>query len=219
MLVSDPLATGLVPSLARPGGNLTGVSNSGPDLAGKRLELLREIKPGVRTVAFLGSSTDPNGPTFARETKAAAEKIGLNLLTQLIDGPGAIDEALFAAMKRDMVEAVIVQPVFTGQRDKIVDLAKKSQLPVISDFPPFAEAGALLTFGVDDAAQLRRTAYYGSRAGREAQKAFTASVMASLMSAWRSGDAITSSSSRLMIEPASSRTAGMRVSFSTISSS
>jgi putative ABC transport system substrate-binding protein len=163
MLVSDPLATGLVPSLARPGGNLTGVSNSGPDLAGKRLELLREIKPSVRTVAFLGSSMDPNGPTFARETKAAADKIGLNLVTRLIDGPAAIDEALFAAMKRDMVEAVVIQPVFTGQRDKIVDLAKKSGLPVISDFPPFAEAGALFSFGVDDAAQLRRTAYYVDR--------------------------------------------------------
>jgi putative ABC transport system substrate-binding protein len=163
MLVADALATGIVPSLSHPGGNITGVSNTGPDLAGKRLELLREIRPSIRTVVFLGSSNDPNGPTFARETKVAAEKVGLSLLTQLVDGPDAVNEALFQAMKRDGAEAIIVQPVFTSYRNKIVDLALKYQLAVSSDFALFAEAGALFTLGVDDGAQLRRTAYYVDR--------------------------------------------------------
>ena len=83
MIVADALATGLVQSLSHPGGNLTGLSNSGPDLAGKRLELLREIRPGIRTVAFLGSSEDPNSATFARETKTAADQIGLSLLVRI----------------------------------------------------------------------------------------------------------------------------------------
>jgi len=163
MQVSDPLATGLVESLSHPGGNLTGVANSGPDLAGKRLEILREIRPGIRTVAFLGSSKDPNGATFARETQGAADQIGLNVLVRLVDSADALDESDFHAMQRHGVEAVIVQPIFTGYRVKIVGLARNSQLPVISDYIPFAEAGALLTLGVDDAERVRRVAYYVDR--------------------------------------------------------
>jgi putative tryptophan/tyrosine transport system substrate-binding protein len=145
MQVSDPLATGLVESLSHPGGNLTGVSNSGPDLAGKRLEILREIRP------------------VARETQAAADQIGLNVLVRLVDSADALDESDFQAMQRHGVEAVIVQPIFTGHRVKIVGLARNSQLPVISDYIPFAEAAALLTFGVDDAERVRRVAYYVDR--------------------------------------------------------
>ena len=73
MQVSDPLATGLVASLALPGGNLTGVTSSGPDLTGKRLELLRELRPDLGLVAFLGAVNDPNTHTFLNETQAAAE--------------------------------------------------------------------------------------------------------------------------------------------------
>jgi putative tryptophan/tyrosine transport system substrate-binding protein len=161
--VSDPVATGLVQSLARPGGNLTGLSMVGPDLAGKRLELLREVKPDIRTVAFLGSSRDPNTVTFVRGTKAAADKIGIKLIERMVDGPEAIDEALFSDLKRDGAEAVVVQPIFTGHQVRIVALAMKSQLPVTSDFLVFAEAGALLTFGIDRNGQSRRAAYFVDR--------------------------------------------------------
>lgn len=163
MIVADPLATGLVESLSHPGGNLTGLSMFGPVLAGKRLELLREIKPSIRTAAFLGSSKDPNAATFAQETKAAADQIGLNLVVKLLDGPDAIGELIFQAMKRDNVEAIVVQPIFTGHQEKIVGLAMKYQLPVVADFSVFADAGALFTFGADDAAQMRRAAYYVDR--------------------------------------------------------
>lgn len=163
IMVADALATGIVKSLSHPGGNITGISNTGPELAGKRLELLREIRPALRTVAFLGSSSDQNGPTFARETARAAEKIGLTSLTRLVEGPGAVDAALFQSMKRDGAEAVIAQPVFTSYRERIVALAFEAGLPVTSDFALFAEAGALCTLGVDDGVQLRRTAYYVDR--------------------------------------------------------
>ena len=82
MIVADALATGLVPSLSRPGGNLTGLSLASPDLAGKRLELVREIKPDIRTIAFLGL-TEQQTATFVRETTAAAKVIGLNLVVRI----------------------------------------------------------------------------------------------------------------------------------------
>ncbi|MBI5318247.1 ABC transporter substrate-binding protein [Bradyrhizobium sp.] len=163
IMVADALATGIVPSLSNPGGNITGVSNTGPELAGKRLELLREIRPQLRTVAFLGSSSDQNGPTFARETALAAEKIGMKSLTRLVDGPAAVDAALIEQMKRDGAEAIVAQPVFTSYRERIVAMALDAGLPVTSDFALFAEAGALFTLGVDDGIQLRRTAYYVDR--------------------------------------------------------
>ena len=100
MQVSDPLATGLVASLARPGGNLTGISNSGPDLAGKRLELLRELRPDLARVAFLGAANDPNTRTFLNETQAAADSIRVRLQPLLVTGPEEFDAA-FAIMTQD----------------------------------------------------------------------------------------------------------------------
>jgi putative tryptophan/tyrosine transport system substrate-binding protein len=132
MQVSDPLATGLVESLSHPGGNLTGVSNSGPDLAGKRLEILREIRPGIRTVAFLGSSKDPNGATFARETQAAADQIGLNVLVRLVDSADALDESDFQAMQRHGVEAVIVQPIFTNPSSRAIGSRSLASREILS---------------------------------------------------------------------------------------
>jgi putative ABC transport system substrate-binding protein len=161
--VADPVATGLVQSLAHPGGNLTGLSALAPDLMGKRLEMLREIMPSVRTVSFLGSSKDPNTATFVRETQAGTDKIGLNLVVKLVEGPDAIGTPVFEAMKGEGVEAAVVQPIFTGHQDKIVALAMKSRLPVISQYAVFAKAGALLTYGVDDVSLMRRAAYYVDR--------------------------------------------------------
>jgi putative tryptophan/tyrosine transport system substrate-binding protein len=161
--VSDPIASGLVQSLARPGGNLTGLSMIGPDLAGKRLELLREIKPDLKTVAFLGSSRDPNAATFLAGIRTAAEAIGVKVIDKLIEGPGALDEATFRQLKADGAEAVMVQPIFLGKEGPISRLAMTAGLPVVSDYPMAAEAGALLTLGVDRDEQTRRVAYYVDR--------------------------------------------------------
>jgi putative tryptophan/tyrosine transport system substrate-binding protein len=87
----------------------------------------------------------------------------MNVLVRLLDSADALHESDFQAMQRDGVEAVIVQPIFTGHRVKIVGLARNSRLPVISDYLPFAEAGALLTLGVDDGERTRRIAYFVDR--------------------------------------------------------
>jgi putative ABC transport system substrate-binding protein len=163
MVTANALATGLVPSLSRPGGNLTGVSLLLTDLAGKKLELLRDIRPTLREISFLGSTKDPNTATFVRETQAAADHLGITLSVHLVDGPDAISQAVFDAMKAGGSEAVIAQPIFAGYQDEIVTLAKKARLPIIADWGFFAEAGALLTYGAPYAALTRRLAYYVDR--------------------------------------------------------
>jgi putative ABC transport system substrate-binding protein len=161
--VSDPVATGLVNSIARPGGHLTGMSMLGPDLSGKRLELLREIKPDLESIAFLGSTRDPNTKTFVAAIEAAARQLGLRLAVKLVDRPEEIDTALLATLKREGADAVVLQPIFMGRQDEIVAAARPSRLPLVTDFPAFALAGALLTYGIDDRAQMRRAAYFVDR--------------------------------------------------------
>ncbi len=163
MIASDPLAAKLVQSLSRPGGNITGVSMSGPDLAGKRIELLREIKPGIATVAFLGQAKSPSAAAFIRETRENADKVGIKILVRLVDRADEVNEATFEALKKEGAEAVIVQPLFTGHAAEFVAFGLKFGMPVISDYPAFARQGALASLGVDLSAQVRRTAYFIDR--------------------------------------------------------
>jgi putative tryptophan/tyrosine transport system substrate-binding protein len=161
--VADPLATGLVASLSRPGGNVTGITSTGPDLGEKRLEMLREMKRGFRTLAFLGSSSDPNAKTYMRELQAAADRQGIRLLVQLVAGPNQIEAAIFEDFRRQGAEAIFIQPIFFGHHDRIVPLALKAELAVVGQYPQFAEAGGLLAFGFDDLALMRRAAYFVDR--------------------------------------------------------
>jgi putative ABC transport system substrate-binding protein len=161
--VSDPLATGLVQSIARPGGHLTGMAMIGPDLTGKRLELLREIVPGLKSIAFIGWTRDQNAKTFLGRIQAAATQLDLRLVEKMVDAASDIDEALMRALKADGVDAVVIQPIFMGHHDRIIAVARAAKLPVLSDFPVFAEAGALMTYGIDDRAQMRRAAYFIDR--------------------------------------------------------
>jgi putative ABC transport system substrate-binding protein len=163
METANALATGLVSSLAHPGSNITGVSLLMTDLAGKRLSLLREMRPGLSAVAFLGSTRDPNARTFVRETEDAAKQLGIRLAVRLVDGPDAIDEATFDAMKKEGDEAVIIQPIFTGYQDKIVPLAMNAGLPIVSDWAVFADAGALFSYGASQGALVKRLGYYVDR--------------------------------------------------------
>jgi putative ABC transport system substrate-binding protein len=163
METANALATGLVQSLAHPGGNITGVSLLMTDLAGKRLSLLRELRPSLSAVAFLGSTRDPNTQTFVRETEDAAKQLGIRLSVRLVDGPEAINEATFDAMKKEGDEAVIVQPIFTGYQDKIVPLAANAGLPTVSDWAVFADAGALFSYGAGQGALVKRLGYYVDR--------------------------------------------------------
>jgi putative ABC transport system substrate-binding protein len=144
---------------------------AGTDLAGKRLEILREIRPSIKTVAFIGVSGASNGATFARETQAAAEKVGMKLLTRLVDSPADLNDSTFESLKRDGAETVIIQPVFTGLRDKVMAMAMKAGLPVIADYLPFAESGALFSFGVDETERVQRLAYFVDRVLKGAKPA------------------------------------------------
>jgi putative ABC transport system substrate-binding protein len=162
MMVADPIVTGLVPSLSHPGANLTGLSFASPDLAGKRFELVRDIKPDIKAVAFLGAK-QPSTASFVRETVAAAKVMGLKAVIRVLDTPEMVDRAVFEGIKSDGAEAVIVQPLFAGQEARIVDLAMQSRLPVIGDFAAFAKAGALFSLGVEEVDILRRVGYFVDR--------------------------------------------------------
>jgi putative ABC transport system substrate-binding protein len=162
-MVSDPIAAGFAQSMARPGGTITGRTMFGPDLAGKRIDVLREIRPGLRTVAFLGSSLDVNTIRFVEGTQRETDRAGIRLIVRQVEGPAKIDAAVFEAMRRDGAEAVIVQPIFGGYQQEIVALANAAGLPVVADWVEFAEAGALLTYGIDTQANMLRAAYFVDR--------------------------------------------------------
>jgi putative tryptophan/tyrosine transport system substrate-binding protein len=157
--VADALATGLVTSLARPGGNITGVTSASPDAAGKRLEVLREFRPSLSRVAFLGAANDPNTRTFLKETQAAADSIRLQLQPVLVSRPDEF-EAAFDAMVAQRADGLIVQPLFVGHRNKLVELARLHRLPLVADQRVFAESGAIATYGVDRNTFFKRPALY-----------------------------------------------------------
>ena len=160
-VVGDPVGTGLVESLARPGGNATGLSNLTPELSGKRLELLKEVVPRASRVAVMLNPTNPNHQLDLKETQVAARTLGVELQPIEVSNPNTFQGA-FATMTRDRVRALIVlaDPTFYSQRSRIVELAVKSRLPGIYSQLEFAEAGGLLSYGPDRADLYRRAATY-----------------------------------------------------------
>jgi putative ABC transport system substrate-binding protein len=159
---ADPVGTGLVESLARPGGNVTGVSLMMPDLAAKRLEILREAVlangPGG-PIAFLGSSRDPATTRFIHESQQAARAIGNEVKPFVVANSDEL-EAAFAAMRDAGVAAVIVQPLFLKDAARIAELAKRARLPTISDLSSAARAGYLISYGPDSVDAQRRAAIF-----------------------------------------------------------
>jgi putative ABC transport system substrate-binding protein len=147
-LVNDPVGSGLVASLARPGGNVTGLTIMSPDLVGKQLELLKEVVPKVSRVALLRHPDNPASAAQLREAEAAAQALGVRLQTLEARSPQEIDGA-FAAMTRERAGALLVIPdtLFWSQRRQIVDLAVKRRLPSIRIGEAYAEAGGLMSYG------------------------------------------------------------------------
>jgi len=160
---SDPVGIGLVASLERPGGNITGLSLMAPELARKRLELLREVLPGVARVAFLASGRDLAGPLFVEEARDAAERFGMQIRPLMVGGPEEIEGA-FSAMISERAGALIVQPTFityySEQSRRIVDLAAKNHLATVSDYKEFVDLGGLISYGPDRRENFRRAATY-----------------------------------------------------------
>ncbi len=159
--VNDPVASGLVTSLAWPGGNITGLSLLAPELIGKQLQLLRELVPKVSRVAILWNSTNPGNAPQLREAEVAARALGVRLQPMEAHSPSEIDRA-FAAMTKERAGAVLVlaDTMFNIERKRIADLAAKSHLPTVAMFGMHAEAGALMAYGTNVFHPFRRAATY-----------------------------------------------------------
>jgi putative ABC transport system substrate-binding protein len=143
----DLVGTGLVASLARPGGNVTGLSMQTLDLAGKRIEMLREILPGLRTVAILANIGNPNSMLEMGEAHAAARTIGLDVVTSEIRRAEDIAPVFEALKGHADVLYVCADPLLTTNRIRINTLALGLRLPTMHGFREFAEAGGLMSYG------------------------------------------------------------------------
>ncbi len=159
--VADPVGSGLVASLARPGGNVTGLTIMSTDLAGKQLQLLREVVPKVSRVAFLRNPDNPSSAAGLREAEAAARGLGVRLQTLEARNPQEIDSA-FAAMTRERAGALLILPdgIFLSQRRQIAELAVKRRLPSIDGRTEYAEAGGLMAYSANFFDLQRRAATY-----------------------------------------------------------
>jgi len=157
----DPVGNGFVASLARPGGNITGLSNFSPELSGKRLELLKEIIARLSRVAVLGNSTEPGNAQSLKETEIAARAFKVQLQYLDVRGPKDIETA-FREARKWRADAVLVlgSGVFISQRKQIVELAVKSQLPATYSRPEYVEDGGLMTYGPSINDLFRRAAVY-----------------------------------------------------------
>jgi putative tryptophan/tyrosine transport system substrate-binding protein len=157
--VGEPVGIGLVASLARPGGNITGVTLYGSELARKRLELLKETIPGVRRVALLGNAANPFSAFSWNEIQPAGPALGLELRLFAIRELGELP-ASFAAMKRDGVDSLVVlsDALFNATRKNIIALAAEHRLPAMFEAREFAEDGGLMAYGPNIAEMTRRSA-------------------------------------------------------------
>jgi putative ABC transport system substrate-binding protein len=158
---SDPVGNGFVASLAHPGGNVTGLSNLRPELSGKRLELLKEIVPGLSRVAVLASSNEPGNARIVKELELAAGAFGVQL--QVLDVLSSKDiEIAFRAATKAHTDALLVvdSAILAGHRRDIANLALKNGLPAIYGSSDWVEPGGLVAYGPSFADLARRAAIY-----------------------------------------------------------
>jgi len=158
---NDPVGSGFVASLARPGGNITGLSSVAPEMSGKRLELLKEVLPRLARVAMIGNSREPGNAPTLRETELAAKALGLQLEEFDVHDPQDIQPAFREASKR-RAEAVLVlqSPIANSKRVQFVELATKNRLVAIYPLPEFVDAGGLMSYAPRFTDLFRRAAYY-----------------------------------------------------------
>jgi putative tryptophan/tyrosine transport system substrate-binding protein len=157
----DPVANGLVASLARPGGNITGLSTLSPEISGKQLELLKEIVPRLSRVAVLGTSTLPSYTALKKEMEPAAGTFKVQL--QILDVRASNDiESAFREARNSRAGALIVlaSPILESHRKEITDLAVKNRLPTMYWAAEWVEAGGLITYGPSLTDLYRRAAFY-----------------------------------------------------------
>ena len=159
--VADPVMGGLVTSLARPGGNITGLSLPSHELEGKQLELLKEVVPGLSRVAVLYNPDNPASRPHLRETEGVARALGIELHFVPFRGPADV-EAAFSAIREGRAGALLLHPDFVilTHQVRLVEFARKSRLPTISEFRDLVELGGLMTYGPNANDMFRRAAAY-----------------------------------------------------------
>jgi putative ABC transport system substrate-binding protein len=161
---SDPVASGLVASMNRPGGNITGVSLLSVELGAKRLELVRELVPNTATMALLVNPNNPSAAAQAKEMRSAAATLGLQSNVLSVDSQKDLD-AVFATLVRQRDGALVVSadPFFVSQRDQLVELAARYRVPAIYWIREFAAAGGLMSYGASFADGYRQAGVYAGR--------------------------------------------------------
>jgi putative tryptophan/tyrosine transport system substrate-binding protein len=153
----DPVGTGLVPSLAKPGGNITGVSLIAAEMHGKCVELFRDMLPSLRRVGALVSAADPFSKPFLEQVQLAGKTTGLDIAPTMVRGPQEIEGAL-ANLKREDAGAVVVQGSLASKT--VADLAVRYGLPTATVPRSFAEAGGVLSYGADSSTSFRQSARF-----------------------------------------------------------
>jgi putative ABC transport system substrate-binding protein len=161
-IASDPLGSGLVPSLARPGGNLTGFSLFlGDEFSSKWLELLKEAVPNVSRVAVLWNPVNPASSHYVTVLRDAAEKLGVMLQPQAVSDPDQFNGAFATIVaKRAQALIMVVDPLTVRYRERLVELAMRDRLPTMYGFREFVDAGGLIAYGVNVPHLCRRAAVY-----------------------------------------------------------
>jgi putative ABC transport system substrate-binding protein len=159
-LAGDPVGTGLVASLARPGGNVTGLSLQTTDLSGKRLEFLREVVPNLRHLAVLGNVGNPSAVLAMDEARAAGQTLGLTVLMSGILQPEDILTAFETLKGTADALFVVTDPLVTTNMSRINTLAVAARLPTVHGFREHVEAGGLISYGASFTDQFRRAAEY-----------------------------------------------------------
>jgi putative ABC transport system substrate-binding protein len=161
---ADPVSTGFVASLARPGANVTGLAIMHTELSGKRLEILTQALPTARRIALLVNPANPSTPAVRRETEARALAIGVKLLLFEVSAPERVAKVM-AAVAKEHPDALVVQgdPLFTVTRPQLLEAAARHRLLAMWELRGFVEAGGLMSYGADPNELYRRAATYVDR--------------------------------------------------------
>jgi putative ABC transport system substrate-binding protein len=179
-----PLELGFINSLARPGGNVTGLSAMEAELGGKRLGLLQEMIPGLTRVAVLAAKTDPFSAPFVKDFQSAGVALNVQVRPALVDGPAEF-KAAFANMVDANDQAAIISPTFLPHSAVIVALANLHRIPTISSYRVTTQAGGLLSYSADHAAYYRRAGVYVDSCSK-AQSRPSCQLSSQLNSSWLS---------------------------------
>jgi ABC-type uncharacterized transport system substrate-binding protein len=167
----DPIGTGLVASLALPGGNATGVSLQTTDIAGKRLELLRELVPGLTRLAIMANLGSPNSVLEMGEARAAADSLSIDIVPLEVRREQEIAPAFEALKGRAEALYIVLDPIMNAHRVRISILALGARVPTVVPFRAFVEAGGLMSYGANQPDVFRRAADYVNKILRGAKPA------------------------------------------------